>query len=247
MNTTVAAPERQQREPAATRPQAPRLDLYRGIHKALRACMAETTTRIGCLDVTDRADLEDGLARLDELLDFCAGHVQHENEFVHTAIEARQPGGSGRVANEHDEHVDSIAALRQEASALRTARAGDAAELAHRLYRHLALFVAENLQHMQIEETLHNAILWSCYGDDELLEIHGRLMASLSPQTHLLALRWMLPAAHPGERAMLIGAAKAQMPPEALLSVLAAVRPRVDAGGWTKLCTAAGVDPSFCA
>ena len=201
--------------------------------------------RIGRLDPLDRGDVESGLAQLGEMLDFCALHVQHENEFVHTAIEARQPAGSRRVAGEHDEHLDTIAALRLEAAALRTAHAGDAPELALRLYRHLALVVAENLQHMHIEETVHNNILWSCYSDAELLDVHRRLLASLSPQASLEALRRMLPACDPAERAAIIGGAKTQMPPEALLAVLAMVRPNLDAAGWTKLADAAGVHTAF--
>ena len=70
-----------------------------------------------------------------------------------------------------------------------------------RLYRHLALFVAENFQHMHIEETVNNAALWACYSDAELLEIHGRLLASMPPQEHLLVARWMVPALSPVERA----------------------------------------------
>jgi len=70
-------------------------------------------------------------------------------------------------------------------------------------------------------------------------------MASISPQEHLLVARWMLPASTPAERAMVVGAAKAQMPPEALLGVMSVVRPHLDGTGWAKLAAAIGIDPEF--
>jgi len=221
---------------------AARMDLYVSIHKALRSFMTDTLGRIGRIDVFDRADRDAALAQLDELLGLCLSHLRHENEFVHTAIEARQPAGSQRIAGEHDEHVETIAALRAEADALRAAAAGDAEQFALRLYRHLALFVAENFQHMHIEETVHNALLWQHYSDAELGALHGRLLASIAPQEHLLVARWMVPASTPAERAAIVGAAKAQMPPEALLGVMRMVRPHIDDAGWTKLAAAIGID-----
>ena len=239
--------------PAVARPapaapacdQAGRMDLYVSIHKALRHFMTDTLTRIGRIDIADRADRDAALDQLDELLDLCSAHLHHENEFIHTAIEARQPAGSRRIAAEHVEHAESIAALQREAAALRGARGAEAERLALRLYRHLALFVAENFQHMHIEESVHNALLWQHYSDGELAALHGRLMASISPKEHLLVARWMLPASTPAERALIAGAAKAQMPPEALLGVMSVVRPHLDAAGWAKLAAAIGIDPQL--
>ena len=33
----------------------------------------------------------------------------------------------------------------------------------------LALFIADNFQHMHVEETAHNAVLWARYTDAELM------------------------------------------------------------------------------
>src|SRR6185436_12665004 len=137
--------------PAAAVPsgsQAGRMDLYVSIHKALRHFRTDTLTRVGRIDVADRADRDEALGQLEALLGLCLDHLRHENEHVHAAIEARQPAGSQRIAGEHVEHAESIAALQGEAVALRAASGADAERLALRLYRHLALFVAENFQHM---------------------------------------------------------------------------------------------------
>ena len=39
---------------------------------------------------------------------------------------------------------------------------------AHCAYRRLSRFVAENFEHMLVEETRHNAALWELYTDAEL-------------------------------------------------------------------------------
>jgi hypothetical protein len=117
--------------------------------------------------------------------------------------------------------------------------------LAHRLYHHLALFVAENFQHMHIEETANNAALWALYSDAELHEIHARLLAGIPPEKDLVVARWMIPALCPMERAIIVGHAKRQMPPEAFIGVLAHVKPHMDESGWTKLASAVGVSPSL--
>jgi hemerythrin-like domain-containing protein len=217
---------------------APRVDLYAPIHKALRSFMCDTLCRVGRIDTTDADDLRQALAQCDQLLALCEAHVQHENGFVHPAIEARQPAGSKRIAHEHEEHLQSIAELRDEVTAL--GRTTEAAR-ALRLYHHLALFVADNFRHMHIEESAHNAALWAHYSDAELMQLHGRLMAAIDPREHLLVARWMLPALTPAERKAVVGGMQAETPPEAFLGLLAQVRPHLSRTTWAQLAQDVGM------
>lgn len=214
----------------------PRFDIYALIHKALRLFMTDTLRRLSRLDLGDAQDLAAGLDQLDALLDAASRHLQHENDFIHPAIEARSSGLSHRIAAEHREHLDAIAMLRMQAAAL---RAEPAAPEAHRLYRQLATFIAENFEHMDVEETRHNQALWATYSDAELQAIEGRILAGIGPQEMSLWLRWLLPALNPGERAQLI----AGMPAEAQAPVLASARALLDESAWAKLCRALGQAP----
>jgi len=240
MNTTLThdAPRTHTTAASAT---PERLNLYMPIHKALRSLMTDTLGRVGRLDVFDADELQATLGQLDLLLTFCTEHVHHENDFLHTAIEARMPAGSARTAADHLGHFDSIDALRCEATALAAAGIDERMPLALRLYRHLALFVAENFQHMHIEETVNAAALWAHYTDAELHALHDRLLATLPPEAHLMVARWMIPAMSPTERAGMLNGMKQATPPEALLGVLDHVRPHLDTPGWTKLTRAIGV------
>lgn len=206
----------------------PRYDIYAPIHKALRLFMTDTLHRLGRLDLDDAQDIEAGLAQLDALLDAAGFHLQHENDFIHPAIEARNPGVSIRIAAEHSDHLEAIATLRTQAAALRVQ---PGAPLAHRLYRQLAAFVAENFEHMDVEETRHNQALWAAYSDAELQAIEGRILGSIGPQEMTQWLRWMLPAFNPAQRVQLMG----DLPKEAQAPVLAMARSLLDGDAWGKL------------
>ena len=109
------------RQLAATQP--PRMDMYAGIHKALRALMTDTLLAVGRMDVGDELETAQTTQRVVELLDFCRLHLRHENQFVHAAIEARAPGASEAVAHEHEEHERHIDALAAEVESLQIGRA----------------------------------------------------------------------------------------------------------------------------
>ena len=191
-------------------PAAPRMDMYASIHKALRAFMADTLLGLGRMDVDDDLEFAQTCDRVMQLLDLCRAHLHHENQFVHAAMEARQPGSSQNIAGEHLEHEQAITALADGVNHLMACAkpARPAATLA--LYRQLALFVAHNFEHMHEEETAHNRVLWQCYTDAELAGVHDALVASIPPHEMMVGARWMVPYMSPAERtAMHVGHAAA--------------------------------------
>lgn len=211
---------------------APRLDLYQPIHKALRAFMGDTQLRLGALDVADASELQQTLAQADSLLDLVARHLMHEDRFVHPALESAAPGSCSGTAREHEEHRAGIQALQAEVAALREAPDDG---LALRLYRHFALFVAENLSHMHFEETVLNATLWAHFSDADLQALHARLLASIGQDELALTLRWMMPAMTPRQRLGFIRALQHEAPPEAVRAVLDAVQAVLSPAAWAKL------------
>lgn len=217
---------------------APRMDMYGGIHKALRALMADTLLAVGRMDVEDDLDLAQATERVLQLLDICASHLKHENEFVHAAIEARAPGASERIAHEHEDHERNIALLGAAVASLRASPAAQRAASAHSLYAELALFIADNFRHMHVEETAHNAVLWARYTDAELVEIHDRLVASIPPAEMMMIARWMVPFMNPAERVGMLSGVRQNAPAPAFQAVLDTVRPHLSEQEWAKLARA---------
>lgn len=225
--------------------QEPRLDMYAGIHKAVRAFMTDTLLAVGRMDVEDDLELAQATQRVLELLDFCASHLKHENEFVHTAIEARAPGASEAVAHDHEDHVKHIGQLSASVAALRACPQPPLRHaLAAALYGQLALFVADNFRHMHVEETAHNAVLWAHYTDAELMEIHDALVASIPPAEMMVVARWMVPFMSPAQRADMLGDVRAKAPAPAFQAILDTVRPHMSQLEWGKLMRALGLPPA---
>lgn len=212
-----------------------RVDLYVGIHKAMRALMADLLVAVGKMDAADDSAVEWTVSRVLQFADFCTAHLTHENEFVHTALEARRPGASARIAAEHVEHAQAIAALKAAADRLHKTQGSQREQDALALYRQLALFIAHNFEHMQAEEIEHNQALWAHYTDEELRALEGRLLATIPPEETLFVMRWMVPAMTPAERLQVLQGMQAHAPAPAFAAVLDVVKPHLGTGEWAKL------------
>jgi hemerythrin-like domain-containing protein len=213
----------------------PRLDIYASIHKGLRAFMAHSLVRVGRLDPHDPAEVAEVAEEVGALMDICAAHLAHENDVVHPAMESRRPGSAAGAAAEHQEHQRAIASVRDLA-----ARLGGDDEAAHALYHALSVFVAHNFEHMEHEESAHNAVLWDTHSDEEIAALHERILASIPPHEMQLGLRWMLPHMNPAERAGMLREMRRTAPPHVLEGVLGLVRPLLGGRDWRKLSLALG-------
>lgn len=218
-----------------------RENLYASIHKALRAVMSDTLLAVGRADPTDARDVADASARVCALMDLCEAHVQHENDFVHPAIEARTPGVSDAVAQDHVEHLRQIAQLRTTAQRLPVLAPVLRAAALHTLYLELSLFVADNFQHMHVEETVHNSALWAAYSDAELRAIHDALVATIPPAEMLQVMRWMLPQMDAPERLAVLAGMRQGAPAPVFQAVLDVVQPQLTPRDAAKLMRGLGL------
>jgi hypothetical protein len=219
-------------------PATPRFDIYLAIHKALRAYMGEALCVLGRMDCEDEQDVAVALAQLRELLDICAGHLQHENQFLHKAMEQRRPGSALRIADEHIEHLRALDDLRAAALAVENSVTGERRSVAQRLYRQFALFVAENFEHMQFEESEHNSVLWAVYTDAELLAIEAELVASIPAAEMMVIARWMLANNDHGFRVNMLSGVRAHAPREVFEGLLAVAHSNLSERDWRKLAAA---------
>ena len=191
---------------------ADRFNIYTGIHKGLRAYMSEVLVQVGRLDPDDSGEVRTALAAVRELVEFSRGHLQHEDEWIHPALEARRPGSSAATQADHQHHLDTFELLEGSLRSLERSTGAGRTVAARQLYRQLALFVAENFEHMHVEETDNHATLVTCYSEQEVLELNARLVAAINPGTMATALRWMIPHLSAPERAALLGGMQASAP-----------------------------------
>lgn len=220
---------------AAAQDGATRLNLYGSIHKALRLMLGDTLTRVGTTDLADAAQVRESLNHVHALVKMFASHIEHENRFMHPALERAQPGASARIAAEHGAHDDHLEALSDLALVADLCPAGDREAAWNRLYHALALFMADNLEHMHYEETEHNAVLWAHYTDAELMALHDELVASIPPDEMMTVMFWMLPAMNPTERAMMLRDMRQKAPAAAFKAVMDLARERLSPTDWAAL------------
>ncbi len=227
------------RSVARTLPDAPaRLDLYRFAHKGLRAFLHDVMLQVGRVDVDDEVEVKESLARVRELLTICRIHLQKENHFIHTALETRRAGAAAQAAEDHAQHERSFEDLEHDAHAVESSQAAARVVAATRLYRRLALFVADNLEHMHVEETELNEALWATHSDEELRHIQQALVAAIAPEHRVVFQRWMVPAMTPAERVALFSDIKQRTPAHVFSGILANVKPHLAERDWNKLIAA---------
>lgn len=199
---------------------ANRYDIYAIIHKALRRFMFDTVSAIGGLDADDDAAVAAGLAQVRELAHLCRTHLDKENHFVHPAMEARVPASTALIAADHAQHEREIAEL----LALAESAENACGALRHRalrtLYRQLALFTGHNMLHMDIEETEHNAVLWSAYSDAELNALEQAIVAAIAPADKLPVMRRLLIGMNRQERAAMLADMRAHAPAPVFAGVI---------------------------
>ena len=213
-------------------PRKPRHDPYRFIHKGLRAALCGTLQALGRADPADDAELRAVLDGADELLALLLEHMRQENHCFHVAIEARQPGGSKALGDEHAALRDALVDLQDDVQRLRrTAAEGRGTQL-HWLYQRFCAAAAEQLAHMQREEDELSALLWQLYSDDELCGIHHQLLATSEPRLLRALVGWMLVALAPRELAGLLQLVRRLAPADEFDALLAQARAACGATRW---------------
>jgi hypothetical protein len=150
-------------------------------------------------------------------------------------MEARRPGSCDETAADHVHHHSALARLASLGDDVEQAKGSARGTALKLLYRYFAVFVAENLTHMNMEETENNAVLWSAYTDTELIAIEHAIHAAILPQEMEAALRWMIPAVNAGERALILADVRTGAPAPVFDGMLGLAKKYLSPRDWTKL------------
>lgn len=210
-------------------PDETRYNFYHAIHKALRLGHCRMLPALGSLDYRDRARTEAVMADLRNLMAVGRGHLEGENREIHVALEQRAPGASSHAADGHDDHERSFAEIEGMIHAIEQAPVNERELLGRRLYRRYAVFVAHDLEHMDIEESELLTALHEAFTDDELKAIEGRIVAGVPPQKMAAVMMLMAPALNHGERVEFVAKLQKAMPEQAFSGILAnAIKPALE-------------------
>jgi len=206
---------------AIPRYRLPAVDLYGQVHKGLRVALCELLTRMTRTDADHLAEVQGIVDDLTGLLYLCEAHAEHENRFLHRAIEARQAGGSSARAGEHEAQRYALATMHTLILRSLEAEPETRVERWRGLQLAFATLVGDLLIHMTQEEVVTQAQLETLYSDAELHALHGQLVSAIGLDEYTAFMRLMLRAASPRERGQLEEILRATQPERVRQAILA--------------------------
>lgn len=195
-----------------------RVNLYRSIHKAIRAMLAHLIDRSSRTAFSDHEEVAALRRDLLDILDLLSSHADVEDRFVHPLLASVAPAVLERLERSHDEQEY----LHRQLPDLLEAPGGHAFVLI------LTRYTAEQLVHMADEEDLAMPALQAAYDDARLGQVQAAILGSIPPPKMGRYLRWMLPALDPEERAHLLLGMRASAPPAAFAATMALCREVLD-------------------
>src|SRR5262249_26474106 len=151
--------------------------------KAVRAGLFETSLQVARTDFHDPEAAAAASRNVVELMDFLDDHAGHEQAFVFPELASLAPALATDLEAEHIKMEQLQTKVRALAHRMHRSSSKDREESGLQLARALALLVAEQLRHLDREETEANAASWANRTDAELAQIQARAQAAMLPET----------------------------------------------------------------
>lgn len=188
-------------------------DLYRDVHKAIRAELFAVVGEAGRIDPSDDCGVAALAGQVQQTVQFLLEHAEHEDGSILPALELHAPAIAARVTDDHHLLDARMELLVEIADAARTA--DSRRPLVHELYIELAAFTGTYLLHQDFEERQVGQAVEAAVGVDGVLAIHTAIIGSIPPQQLFAGLALMLPAMNVDDRTDLLGGMRATAPAEA--------------------------------
>lgn len=203
------------------------LDLYRDIHKGIRAEMFAAVLDAGRLDPADVVGTAALAARVADLVHLLEEHAGHEDTAIHPVLARHRPDLEEVLARHHralDARTGHLLALAEDVAG----GAGDARLRLHRLHLALGAFTGDYLLHQHAEEAVVMPALARAVGPAALGEIHEAIVSSIPPDDMARSLSAMLPAMNLEDRAELLGGMQQGAPAEVFAGIWGLTRSVLD-------------------
>jgi len=195
------------------------VDLYRDIHKGIRAVLFDLTGTAGSVDPADGAGRSALAVRVGETIAMLDSHAEHEDRGVQPALELHLPDLAEKIADDHEAIEGRFAGLADLADAAAVATRAEQRLRVHQLYLELAAFTAVYLVHQDVEERVVGPALEAAIGVEASAEIHHAIVSSIPPDQMASSMAVMLPAMNIDDRAELLGGMQAGAPPEVFAGI----------------------------
>ena len=199
-------------------------DLYRDIHKGIRAELFAVTAAAGSLDPSDAFGWMAFAEHVGAVERTLRSHAEHEDTHIDPVLREHLPELAAGVVAEHHVLEASFTGITGIACAGAGAPDSDRRRLAHLAYLQLASFTSAYLAHQVVEEAVIMPALEQAIGVDAVIGIHAAIIGSIPPDELFQSLTMMFPAMNLDDRAELLGGIRATAPAEAFNGVAGLAR-----------------------
>jgi hypothetical protein len=218
------------------------LNIFAGIHKAIRRGLADLLGQLGTTDFDNASALGHLGDGLESLLAFCEDHLAHEETVA-------RPACGNRLVPEafdrgHPQHLRFIAEIRALFRAVQASSKQERPGLAHALYLHFSVFMADCLEHMAEEERVLLPLMLKALGEKEVLAIRERILASMAPAALAEAAGRMLSACNATEQRQLLLGILAKAPRAAAVALVRSTERDLDAAAFVRLMNLVEASPA---
>jgi hypothetical protein len=197
------------------------LDLYRDVHKGIRAELFGVTLATGSSDPFDRAARTALAERVTALAGLLESHAHHEDVAIEPALRVHLPAAAEQIAADHLRLEARFANVVELAAALRSVSHGDERRLAQLLHLELAAFTGTYLEHQDLEERSVMPALFGAVGLEAVAAMETAIVSSIPPDEMARSLALMLPAMNVADRAEMLAGMRQGAPAEVFQGVLA--------------------------
>jgi hypothetical protein len=194
-------------------------DLYRDIHKGIRAELFDITSMAGRVDPGDTTAKSALAEHVHGVVELLIAHAAHEDAAIQPEIEIHLPDVAATIVRDHERleaRMDDLLVLANESVEALSLGQRDVAQF---LYLELASFTSEYLAHQNVEEQVVMPGLERTIGREALGVIHGKIVASIPPPQMASSLAIMLPAMNVDDRVELLSGVRASAPAEVFAGV----------------------------
>jgi Hemerythrin HHE cation binding domain len=196
------------------------VDLYRDIHKGIRAELFDVTLAAGRIDPACRADRAAVAAHVLSVGQVLEMHAHHEDQHLEPALLEHAPTLAEQIAADHDVFDARFNFVAELAQATVDATVVDQRRLMHLLYLELSGFTSAYLAHQLVEERVVMPAIEKAIGPEGALGFHIAIVSSIPPDVMARSLAFMLPAMNIDNRTEMLTGMKMSAPPQAFDAVM---------------------------
>ncbi len=193
------------------------MNIYGFPHKGLRNLLSQVSLLSGNTDYSNAVSLEKLKDLTTELVTLLDLHVHSEEDVLLPALEVKVPGSTRENVEEHEQLEKEIKDFDEKMKNITVDSTPDSGV---KFYESVYNFHSKYIAHMAMEESEINPVIWANLADEELMELQGQIMASLSPDNIMMWFKYIVPALNPFERTIILGGFKENAPAEFFDQVL---------------------------